>query len=187
MDIDEIFDRIYPLPEHSKQLFKEEIEEMRLPKGYTLLHADRLEKNLYFIKRGIIRAYVPLEEYEITFWFGKEGDAVFSIKSLFENKRGYETIELLEDCELYEIKTDCLQRLFARDIDIANWGRRIVENELIRTEERLIFRQTTTASERYEALLKDTPDLLRRVPLKHIASYLGITQVSLSRIRGELK
>jgi CRP-like cAMP-binding protein len=109
------------------------------------------------------------------------------MNSYVKNQKGYEDIELLEDCEFYELNAVDLQRLFQQDIHIANWGRRFAEQELIRTEERLISRQFRTATERYKELLKETPDLVQRVALGHIASYLGITQVSLSRIRAEIR
>lgn len=109
------------------------------------------------------------------------------MKSYVANEKGYEDIELLEDCELYELKAAQLQKLFEEQIDIANWGRKFAEKELVKTEERLISRQFRTATERYINLLKNNPDLIQRVQLGHIASYLGITQVSLSRIRAEIK
>lgn len=59
---------------------------------------------MYFIKKGIVRAYTELADNEITFWFGREGDTVVSMKSYVSNQRGYENIELLEECELYEMK-----------------------------------------------------------------------------------
>ena len=109
------------------------------------------------------------------------------MRSYVEELPGYEDIELLEACELYELKTEQLQHLFEEDIHIANWGRKFAEQELIKTEERLIQRQFRTASDRYKELLLNHPDLIQRIQLGHIASYLGITQVSLSRIRAELK
>jgi CRP-like cAMP-binding protein len=80
-----------------------------------------------------------------------------------------------------------LQQLFETDIAMANWGRRFAEKELIKTEERLISRQFRTATERYQELMQQQPGLLQRVSLGHIASYLGITQVSLSRIRADIR
>lgn len=109
------------------------------------------------------------------------------MKSYVENERGYEDIELLEDCELYELKTEKLQKLFEEDLYIANWGRKFAEKELIKTEERLISRQVKSATIRYQELLSNSPSLIQRVQLGYIASYLGITQVSLSRIRAEIK
>ncbi len=187
MTIDQILDNIHPLPDTSKSIIKDCISEISYPKGHILLRADKIEKRIYFIKKGIVRAYANSAENEITFWFGKEGDAVISMKSYVSNQKGYEDIELLEDCELYELKTESLQKLFEKDIFITNWGRRFAEQELIKTEERLISRQFRTAKERYIELLENNSDLIKRVQLGHIASYLGITQVSLSRIRAEVK
>lgn len=187
MTLHNILNAIQFLPDASLALMTDCAKEVNYKKGTVLLQANRMEDNLYFIKKGIVRAYTPLEENDITFWFGKEGDAVISMRSYVENKKGYESVELLEDSELYELKTSVLQTLFKKDIHIANWGRRLAEKELIKTEERLISRQFRTAAERYKELLTTSPDLLKRVQLSHIASYLGIKQVSLSRIRTEIK
>jgi CRP-like cAMP-binding protein len=134
-----------------------------------------------------VRAYADLADKEVTFWFGKEGDTVISMSSYIDNEKGYENIELLEDCELYKLKTQNLKKLFSEDIHIANWGRKLAEKELIKTEKLFISRLFRTASDRYQELLKEHPDLVLRVQLGYIASYLGITQVSLSRIRSEIK
>jgi CRP-like cAMP-binding protein len=187
MQIQQILNQIHPLPETSQAQLIACINEVDFSKKHLLLKADTIEKKIYFIKKGIVRAYAYQNENEITFWFGKEGETIISMKSYVMNQPSYENIELLEASELYELQTEKLQELFNQDIHIANWGRRFAEQELIKTEERLIARQFSTAAERYEALLKNYPDLLQRVPLGYIASYLGITQVSLSRIRAEIK
>jgi len=92
----------------------------------------------------------------------------------------------LEYCTLYQLKIDDLRQLFETDIHIANWGRKLAEKELVKTEELFISRQFRTASQRYEELLTKQPEIIKRVQLGYIASYLGITQVSLSRIRSEI-
>ncbi|MGV3762663.1 Crp/Fnr family transcriptional regulator [Parapedobacter sp.] len=187
MDLDQILDNIYPLPEVSKQALKAYINEVHFRKGDRLLRADRVERDIYFIKQGIVRAYARTAHNETTFWLGKEGDTVISMKSYVANQKGYEDIELLENGLLYKLDAQRLQRLFDQDIHMANWGRKLAEKELLKTEERLISQQFRTATERYKGLMEDSPDIIRRVQLKHIASYLGITQVSLSRIRAEIK
>lgn len=187
MNIDQIIGRIHPLPDLSKNKLTECIGEVKFPKQHPLLRADKIETKLYFIKKGVVRAYALQDDNEITFWFGREGEAIISMRSYVENKPGYENIELLEECELYELKIQALHTLYTEDIHIANWGRKLAEQELIKTEERLISRQFRTATERYRKLLEESPDLLQRVQLGHIASYLGITQVSLSRIRAEIR
>lgn len=187
MNIDQILDKIYPLSAKSKLALKENITKVSFPKHLIIIRADKLEKNIYFIKKGIARTYSTIDDNEITFSFGKEGDTIASLKSYIANQKGYENIELLEDCELYELNTANLQNLFNENIEIANWGRKFAEQELLKAEERLISRQLGTATERYNELLKNYPDLIQRVQLGHIASYLGITQVSLSRIRTNIK
>ena len=186
MQIHQILDQIYPLPQGSKTTLIEKITEISWPKNHILLKTDKVETKIYFIKSGIVRAYSIIDGDEITFWFGKEGETVISMRSYVENLKGYENIELLENCELYVIYISDLQKLYQEDLHIANWGRKFAEKELIKTEERLISRQFRTATERYAELLANNPDLLQRVQLGHIASYLGITQVSLSRIRAKI-
>jgi len=187
MTIDEILDNIYPLSGESKQAIKQYITEVNYPKGHILFRTDKIKMTVYFIRKGMVRAYCYQNDHEVTFWFGKEGEPVISMKNYVEGQKGYEDIELMEDCELYELKTADLQQLFQEDIHVANWGRRMAEQELLRVEERLISRQFRTATERYKELLTANPDLVQRVALGHIASYLGITQVSLSRIRAEIR
>lgn len=185
MNFETIIDSISPIPQSSKTLLYNYMQEVQFLKGHVLLKADKVESKIYFIKKGMVRAYATTEDNEITFWFGMEGDTIISMKSYVESKKGYENIILIEDCQLYELNMADLQKLFIEDIHIANWGRKFAERELIKTEERLISRQFRTASERYQELLENHPNLIQRVALGHIASYLGITQVSLSRIRAE--
>ncbi|AZA83385.1 Crp/Fnr family transcriptional regulator [Chryseobacterium lactis] len=187
MDIDQILDQIYLLPEASKASLKEHITEVSYPKGFCLMEADKVIPYVYFIRKGIARAYKSTSDNDITFWFGSEGQSVLSMKSYVEDKPGYESIELLEDCDLYRLETENLKKFFNEDIHIANWGRKLAEAEMIKSEELIISRQFKTSLERYKDIIRYQPDLLKRVQLGHIASYLGITQVSLSRIRAEIK
>lgn len=187
MDIQDIIVRIYPISVKAQERLMQHIRVLNFPKGHVLMQANRVERRVFFIKKGIVRAYAHVDSREVTFWFGKEGDAVISMKSYILQQPGYEDIELLEDALLYEIDIDALQNLYQTDIEIANWGRKLAEVEIIKTEERQIAFQCQTAAQRYQHLLSFHPHLLQRVALSHIASYLGITQVSLSRIRAELK
>ena len=187
MDLEEIINKIYQIPQNSRETILANVTEVSLQKGHLLLQAGKVETNIYFIKSGLVRAYADTEDRQVTFWFGKEGDAVLSMKSYVAAQRGYENIELLENCALYKLESACLRDLFNTDINLANLGRTLVERELLRTEERLISMQFKTASQRYADLIDSHAGLLQRVQLGHIASYLGITQVSLSRIRSEIR
>lgn len=187
MDINAILDAVYPLPASSRSKLEACAQEVSYPKGHILIRAEKIEPAIFFIKKGIVRAYTTFSENEITFWFGQEGDPVISMNSYIDNSKGYEDIELLEDTVLYQISSKQLQTFFNEDLYIANWGRKLAEKELIKTEERLINMQFKTATQRYISLLQQQPRLLQRVSLGHIASYLGITQVSLSRIRADIR
>ncbi|QES93682.1 Crp/Fnr family transcriptional regulator [Empedobacter brevis] len=186
MEIKQILNQISFLSFSSMQQMIDKIELIELVKGTAILSTDKVEKKIYFIKKGMVRAYTVDDGKEITFWFGKEGDLIVSMRSYVENKTGYETIELMEDCELYEIKMSDLHELYSTNLEIANWGRKLAEIELIKTEERFISRQLGTAIDRYKKLLNEDPGLINRVQLSYIASYLGISQVTLSRIRAEI-
>ncbi|MCL7987791.1 Crp/Fnr family transcriptional regulator [Sphingobacterium sp. lm-10] len=178
-----ILEKIYPLPPESIARLKEKITLINLKKGHLLMRADRLEKHLYLIKKGVVRAYADSEKGEITFWFGQEGEAILSMASYVMDIPSYENIALIEDCTLYQIAKFDLQELYKSDIHLANWGRKLAEYELIKAERRAISRELRSATDRYQTLLSEHPRLIQRIPLKFIASYLGVTQVSLSRIR----
>lgn len=187
MTIEKIIDAIYLLPENSRENLVQHISEVSYSKGFCLMEANKIVPYIYFLKKGIVRAYASTENNDITFWFGTEGEPVVSMKSYVDEKPGYESIELLEDCDFYVLETSKLKNLFNEDIHIANWGRKFAERELVKTEELIISRQYKTALERYKDLISEKPYLLQRVQLGHIASYLGMSQVSLSRIRAEMK
>lgn len=187
MQIDALLDHVYTLSPSAKKLLKQHISEHFFKKGTLLLQRNKVEQYIYFIKQGAVRAYAPTPEIDVTFWFGFEGATVLSMNSYVNQEKSYENIELLENSCLYVISASQLQHLYKTDIEIANWGRKLIEKELVKSEERLISLQCKSATERYTDLIKNHPYLVQRVALGHIASYLGITQVSLSRIRAAIK
>lgn len=179
--------RALGLDENSLSGFTPLLEKVEYSKGHLLIKAAKIERSVYFIEKGIARAYCDPEDKEVTFWFGVESDILLSYNSFFLGLPGYENIELLENTVLYKISNEVLQNLYKIDLNFANWGRKLVESELVKTEERFISRQFKTAAERYDDFINSYPDILQRVQLGHIASYLGISQVTLSRIRAEIR
>ena len=186
MDIKEIINQRYAMPDASLDRLQQCLTEVSYPKGFRVLECGKVEKDIFFIKQGIVRAYTSVDGKEITFWVGKEGATLVSMKGYVNDEPGYETMELMEDSVLYVLKRKKLKELFSEDLHIANWGRRYAEMELLATEERLISMLSAIASERYKELLAKEPDLLQRLPLGSIATYLGVTQASLSRIRAKI-
>ncbi len=187
MEISDILNNIYRLPEESLDKFIRSVTEVEYPKRFLLHKQGRRETKSYFIKHGICRAYTYKNDKEITFWFGKEGDVAFPLQTLFTGMDEYANIELLEDSQLFEITLERLEELYTTDIHLATWGRKLVERTCIQTEQLFINRQFKTSTEMYQELIANYPDITQRVPLGIIASYLGISQVNLSRIRAKTR
>ena len=131
------------------------------------------------------RSYCIINDKEETTWFSKAGEITFSMLSCYKNQPGYEYVDLLEDSIIYSIPIEQLNALYKTHIDIANWSRVVHQNAFLDLELRHIALATQSARERYENFIKDKSDLLLRVKLGYIASFLGITQVTLSRLRSE--
>lgn len=187
MDVEAIIQQTSLLPADSLGRLANIAQPIQLPKGHRLFREGKVEQTIYFISRGIARVYYYHEANEVTLCFAVEGETLISLNSYIQQQRGYENIELLEPCELFCLQVSELYSLYTADIHIANWGRKLAEQELLKTEARLMSKLFKTASERYRELIREQPHLLQRVQLSHIASYLGISQVTLSRIRAEIK
>ena len=138
MELQEILNAIYRIPEASADRLASCSVRIDRPKGCRILEAGKVETDLFFIARGIARAYIPTGDREITFWIGQEGTAIVSLRSYVCNGAGYESVELMEDSSLYRLRRNDLDTLYREDIHIANWGRKFAESEFLRTEERLI-------------------------------------------------
>lgn len=173
----------YPLSEAAQEALYHCFEKKVLPKNELLLHEGQVCRHLYFLEKGALRGFYNLEGKEITHWFGFENDFVTSFHSFITQKAAVENIQLLESCTLWSISKETLTALFNEHHEIERLVRIAYEKYYIRLEERFVNAQFKTAAERYENLLQDTPHILERMPLGCIASYLGISQETLSRIR----
>lgn len=135
------------------------------------------------MKKGLARIYYFKKATDITESFSFENNIVVRYESLFTGRPSKKAIQVLEDSELIAIRSTELFGLFDKHPDIERLFRKIFEAALVEQVNRIESIQFHTAEERYNSLIKEAPDVIKRVPLKHIASYLGITPVSLSRIR----
>jgi CRP-like cAMP-binding protein len=156
---------------------------LHLRKNEILQPIGHTCKTIYFIDKGLARIYYLKDGIDITESFATENNLIARVESLFTGKPSSKGIQVLEDTGITAINAPSLFKLFDQYHDIERAFRKIFEAGYVETINRLESIQFHTAEERYNALLKEAPDILRRVPLKYIASYLGITQVSLSRIR----
>ena len=158
---------------------------IEIPKKTILIEPNRKNDNLYFIEKGIARSYSLIDGKEITSWFSKEGELTYSTNSFYGKTEGYENemIQILEDSLLYYIPIAELERLCMEHADIANWLRILHQKAFVEMERRLIYRLYMSAEERYKDFSEKNPDLLQRVNLGYIASYLGMSHVTLCALR----
>jgi CRP-like cAMP-binding protein len=140
-----------------------------------------------FLAKGCLRAFVyDTEGKEVTTNFYVPGDRVFEVSSFFNRTKSKENIQALTDCEGWYISYLQLNDLFHALPAFREFGRSVLVHGFAALKNRMLAMITETAEERYALLLKTNPEIFQHAPLKHIASYLGITDSSLSRIRKEL-
>lgn len=173
----------YQLSAEAQYALHDCFEKVVLNKNEYLLNEGKICRHLYFVQQGALRGYYTLDGKEITHWFGFEKDFVTSFHSFITQESAVENIQLLEGSVLWVISKETLSGLFNRYHEIERLVRIAYEKYYIRLEERYVNAHFKTAAERYENLLLQTPHILERAPLGHIASYLGISQETLSRIR----
>jgi len=161
-------------------------EKVTLSKNTFLLSEGKTCRHLYFLEKGALRGFYTLDGKEITHWFAFENDFVTSFHSFITNEPSVENIQLLEGSVLWSISKEKLTDLFDKYHEIERLMRIAYEKYYIRLEERFVNAQFKSAKERYEGLLLQTPHILERVPLGYIASYLGFSQETLSRVRSKL-
>jgi CRP-like cAMP-binding protein len=179
-------DKYHKLGDEAREALHECFEQLILSKNELLLTEGQVCRQLYFLEKGALRSYHNLDGKEVTHWFGFENSFVTSFHSFITGTVSVENIQLLEGCVLWVISKEQLATLFNQYHEIERLVRIAYEKYYIRLEERFVNAQFKTATERYENLLQDAPHILERVPLGYIASYLGISQETLSRIRSRL-
>jgi CRP-like cAMP-binding protein len=163
--------------------FSNMIQLQQHKKGTTLISPVQTCNYLYFVKTGVIRGYYNCDEKEITNWIAKENEFGTCFYSFLKSIKSTEYIKCIEDCELEMISFNDLQKLYNKFPVTEKLGRVILEDYYLKLEERLLSIQFKEAKERYLHFMTNKADLLNRVPLGYIASYLGISQETLSRMR----
>lgn len=183
----QLFENIYVHP----LLGKEEIKaiatahkKIHLKKGDHFLEKGKNSNSYLILINGLMRSYVHNHENEeITTNFFSNNEIVIEVSSLFQRIKSDENIEALTDCECFEIDFEDFQNLFHAMPGFIEWGRAWMSNELFELKQRSIFMITEDATTRYQKLFEEKPMVVKHAPLKQVASYLGITNSSLSRIR----
>ena len=173
----------HPISKKAEKALLEISTEIKFHKGIDVQSIGHTCKTIYFVKQGCVRIYYFKEDIDITESFEFENAFVARAESLFTGKPSRKAIQAIEDTSLIAIDSTKLFKLFKLHHDLETLFRNIIEASYVSTVNRIESLQFNSAEERYLNLIKDYSNILKRVPLKFIASYLGITPVSLSRIR----
>lgn len=174
---------IQPLSADENKLLTDFCSELSIQKNDELQPIGHTCKTIYFVVSGMLRICYWKDGNDITESFEPENSIVARAESLFAGLPSKKAICAVEDADLIAINVVKLYEAFEQYPKIERLFRKLFEQQYVRTIHRLESLQFNSPEERYKFLLHDQPDIIKRVPLKYIASYLGITQVSLSRIR----
>ncbi|MBX9891703.1 MAG: Crp/Fnr family transcriptional regulator [Chitinophagaceae bacterium] len=153
----------------------------------VLLHIGQVSNHIYFASSGIARIYYNKHGKEITEWIAMAPGFFFSITSFFHRTPSRLGIHLIAPSKIYGIHHDILMNLASKHHSVETWFRNAMSGALILSQERMDSILFETAQQRYERLLLEQPELIQKVPLSYIASFLGITQETLSRMRAAVK
>lgn len=158
---------------------------LRIPKDRHLLKRGQYVHAYYFIQTGVVRVYFARHDQESTAWFAFENEFFTDLVSLRSGLPTQYHIQALENCDILYIDHQSLEQLYEDIPQLQKFGRLIWETAFVNVMHGIIGFQTMSAKERYLHALQN-PDLMQRVPLQYLASYLGITKTSLSRLRREI-
>jgi signal-transduction protein with cAMP-binding, CBS, and nucleotidyltransferase domain len=174
------------LSDESKSALADVLKRSEFAKGKILVKPDTVCHRLYFIEKGLTRTYYFKDGKDITDWLSAENTFAVSIISFITRKPDRRAIELLEPSVLLSIHIDELENLCAKHHDIEKLMRHLVSSGLVQLQQKFDDLHFETALQRYQTLMATNPTLIQRVSLGMIASYLGITQETLSRIRSQI-
>ncbi len=180
-----ILNEVSPLSKESKKELSSYLYSKKIKKGDFLLNYGEVCKDIYFVNKGFLRIFYYKNGKNITEWFTNEKHFCFSINSYFEETPSNLIIEALEDSEIVFLSKEGLEKLRKINIEIANMMIAFFSNSLIFSQKRMESLQFETAKQRYNNLFRDQPEIFNKVPLQYIASFLGITKETLSRIRAQ--
>jgi len=175
--------RISPISPESMNSYLSAWKHWSVPKDHMLVRGNSVSDYLYFIEKGIARIYYYKNKKEVTEWIAMDQQFFLSITSFFERTPSHLIIQTLEPSEVYGIHHNDLMSLADKHHDIEKLLRKMVTGSLILSQIRMDSIQFETAQQRYERLLKVSPNIIQRVALTYIASFLGVTLETLSRIR----
>ncbi len=175
---------IHPLTPALQEYLLNTIKRKLFAKKAFLLKKGHIAKSIYFIEQGLVRCFYEKGLKEVSSWFMKEGDIIISVESFFKQASSYENIQAIESTTVFYIDYEELMYAYRNFHEFNFVGRTLTEKYYLLCEQRLYSIRMQSAKERYQNLLRTSPEIILRVPSHYIASYLGIANETLSRVKG---
>ena len=175
------------LTERELRFFEQQCVYREVPKKFTLVEEGHVARELYFINKGCLRFYYNRDGDEVTGFIFLENLFATALDSFLQQESSTQIVETLEDSELLVVSYSGLQRLYEYSTNFQVFGRKLAEQRLVNAQRILSSYILDSPEERYRKLVATQPEWLQRVPQHYIASFLGITPVSLSRIRKRIR
>lgn len=182
----QVLNHFHPISNEAAVFLKKHVHPCSFRRGKLLLKAGDICGHVYFIKKGVVRGYIREGVRDITTWITAEGEMVTSISALDKQEPSKENMQALEDCEMLSISFTDLQSLYERYNECNITVRKLLQQYYMDAEGRAFIARLTNAENKYKLFLERYEHLANRVPLKYIASFLGITLETLSRVRKKL-
>lgn len=186
----DLFEKVYSHPMLKMVDLKKIIDahtHIEFSKGTIILENGKTANEYFLIEKGLFRSFAY--DYignEITTGFFTDGELLIEVPSLFQRIPSEENLIAETNGSAWKIEFEIFQELFNYMEGFREWGRAWMSNQLFISKQHSIDLRTKSARDRYLMLLNTQPQILKYAPLKYIASYLGITDTSLSRIRKEI-
>ncbi|MGC4036973.1 MAG: Crp/Fnr family transcriptional regulator [Chitinophagaceae bacterium] len=178
---------VYPIRDEIFEIMDRETFPVNLAKGKFLMKpGNNTGEFIYLIIKGVIRAFIKEDGKEITTWINEENEIVGSIRSLGLYRPSDEYLQAIEDTYLIGIPYRMVEFLYDNFPEANIIGRKILEESYRDAEERAYICRIPSAEKKYRRFIETRPQLINRVSLKYIASYLGMTLETLSRVRSRL-
>jgi CRP-like cAMP-binding protein len=178
---------IYPMPDSISYKLADEFEHSCLPKNTLLIKENISIKQSFFLESGYVRSFVyDIDGIEVTTNIYSAPGFVNDFYPFFKRLPACQNFQTITDCEFWTMTLEKVETYFHSTPEFREFGRLLILRHYDQQNERMLEMIKDTAETRYMKLLKKHPDVFQNVPLKIIASYLGITDTSLSRIRKEI-
>ncbi|WP_422356693.1 Crp/Fnr family transcriptional regulator [Roseivirga pacifica] len=177
------FQQLVGISEEDWQFFASKLTKASFKKKDAILRTGQVENHLSFIEQGMVRFFIPEETKDLTFAFAFENNFVSAYDSFLTQTPCTYGLEALSDTILWQVSFDELQEIYAKTTVGNTIGRLASEDLFLKKSARELSLLNDTAEERYLKLFSKRPELIQKIPLKYLASYIGITPQALSRIR----